>query len=106
MRVSTANLGSQGNSFLSHGVFQFQRESTFRWTGLLRFLSILTAFFAISGYTRAQDVTTWHYDNARSGVQSHETTLTPSNVTSSSFGKVFSLPVIGDIYAQPLYLSQ
>ena len=54
----------------------------------------------------AQDVTTWHYDNSRSGVQPHETVLTPSNVTSAKFGKLFSFPVIGDIYAQPLYLSQ
>jgi hypothetical protein len=54
----------------------------------------------------AQDVTTWHYDNARSGVQSHETFLTPANVTSAKFSKLFSFPVLGDIYAQPLYLSQ
>jgi hypothetical protein len=55
---------------------------------------------------RAQDVTTWHYNNARTGVQSAETILTPSNVNSANFGKVFSLPVIGDVYAQPLYLHQ
>lgn len=54
----------------------------------------------------AQDVTTWHYDNARSGVQSNEAVLTPTNVNAASFGKVFSLPVNGDVYAQPLYLSQ
>jgi hypothetical protein len=59
----------------------------------------------MASYAGAQDVATWHYDNARSGIQSHETALTPSNVHSSSFGKVFSIPVIGDIYAQPLYLS-
>ena len=35
-----------------------------------------------------------------------ETVLTPSNVNSAKFGKIFSLPVIGDIYAQPLYLHQ
>ena len=56
--------------------------------------------------TFAQDVTTWHYNNARTGVQPNETLLTPSNVNSASFGKVFSLPVLGDTYAQPLYLHQ
>jgi Chitobiase/beta-hexosaminidase C-terminal domain len=54
----------------------------------------------------AQDVTTWHYDNLRSGVQPNETILNPSNVRSTTFGRVFSLPVSGDVYAQPLYLSQ
>jgi hypothetical protein len=76
------------------------------WRAGLRRLCAIAAFSAIASCAGAQDVTTWHYDNARSGVQSHETTLTPSNVHSSSFGKVFSLPVIGDTYAQPLYLSQ
>ena len=51
-------------------------------------------------------MTTWHYDNARSGVQHAETVLTPSNVNFAKFGKRFSLPVIGDVYAQPLYLRQ
>ena len=59
-----------------------------------------------AGLACAQDVTTWHYDNSRSGVQPLETILTSSNVKSTTFGKVFSLPVLGAVYAQPLYLSQ
>jgi hypothetical protein len=55
---------------------------------------------------RSQDVTNLHYDNARTGVQPAESILTPSNVNSANFGKRFSLPVIGDVYAQPLYLHQ
>ncbi len=66
----------------------------------------LFALLAYASCAPAQDVTTWHYDNARSGVQPAETVLTPSNVNSAKFGKIFSLPVIGDIYAQPLYLHQ
>src|ERR1700756_799253 len=66
----------------------------------------LLALLAYASCARAQDVTTWHYNNARTGVQSAETILPPSNVNSAHFGKVFSLPVIGDIYAQPLYLRQ
>ncbi len=54
----------------------------------------------------AQDVLTWHYDNARSGVQQNETILTSSNVKASTFGKVFSFPIAGDALAQPLYLTQ
>lgn len=52
------------------------------------------------------DVLTFHNDITRSGVQSHETVLTGSNVNSSQFGKVASFVVSGDVYAQPLYVSQ
>ena len=51
------------------------------------------------------DVLTYHYDNLRDGVDSNESILTPQNVNSASFGKLFSVPVDGDVYAQPLYKS-
>jgi outer membrane protein assembly factor BamB len=51
------------------------------------------------------DVLTYHYDNLRDGVDPDETILTPQNVNSNSFGKLFSVPVDGDVYAQPLYVS-
>src|ERR1700730_3212281 len=50
-------------------------------------------------------VFTSQYDNARTGANLNETILTPENVISSGFGKLFSLRVDGDIYAQPLYIA-
>jgi hypothetical protein len=50
-------------------------------------------------------VITSQYDNARTGANLNETTLTPQNVNVASFGKLFSLSVDGDVYAQPLYLA-
>ncbi len=49
-------------------------------------------------------VTTEHYDNFRSGQTTTETVLTPANVNSGHFGRLFSDPVDGFIYAQPLYV--
>jgi hypothetical protein len=49
-------------------------------------------------------VTTWHYDNVRTGANTNETTLTPSNVNSNTFGKKATFPVDGFVVGQPLYL--
>ncbi len=50
------------------------------------------------------DVTTYHFDNARDGLNAHETILTPANVNSTSFGKVGFFAADGLVDAQPLYL--
>jgi hypothetical protein len=49
-------------------------------------------------------VLTWHNDNARTGQNLQETILTPANVKSSMFGKLFVMNVDGKVDAQPLYV--
>jgi hypothetical protein len=49
-------------------------------------------------------VLTSRYNDARTGANISETTLNVSNVNSATFGALFSLPVSGSVYAQPLYV--
>jgi outer membrane protein assembly factor BamB len=51
------------------------------------------------------DVTTYHFDIARTGWYRNEGTLKPNNVTSATFGKIGFLSVDGKVDAQPLYLN-
>ena len=54
----------------------------------------------------ATDILTNRGDNARTGLNAHETILTKSLVSSSSFGLLYNKRVDGQVYAQPLYVSK
>jgi hypothetical protein len=59
---------------------------------------------ATIGVTDLAGVTTYHNDLSRDGVNAQEYALTTSNVTTATFGKLFSCTADGAIYGQPLWV--
>jgi hypothetical protein len=57
------------------------------------------------GVTDLAGIYTYHNNLSRDGSNQSEYALTPSNVTSTTFGKLFSCTVDGAIYAQPLWVA-
>jgi hypothetical protein len=71
----------------------------------LRFAIFAFLFFLVPSILPAQvSVLTQRGDISRSGVNSSETVLTPANVNSTQFGKLFAQTIDGYAYAQPLYM--
>jgi hypothetical protein len=60
--------------------------------------------YVIVGSHAQVSVTTYRNSLDRTGDNLKETVLTRANVNPNQFGKLFSLPVDGQVYAQPLYL--
>ncbi len=58
----------------------------------------------VAGPPAPPDVTTFHDDNARDGVNAQETALTLSSVNSTGFGKIGFDTVDGLVDAEPLFL--
>ena len=59
---------------------------------------------ATIGVSDLAGVTTYHNDLSRDGVNAQEYALTTSNVTTATFGKLFSCTADGAIYGQPLWV--
>ncbi len=65
----------------------------------------LSCFVLSAGSTAlGQAVTTYHVDNNRTGWNSHETVLTPSNVGTTSFTLLHGVPLNDQVDGQPLFV--
>ena len=72
---------------------------------LIRLVFSLAAWpLLITGLRAQVNVLTANYDNSRGNANLGEFVLNKANVNSKQFGKLYALPVDGQVYAQPLYV--
>jgi outer membrane protein assembly factor BamB len=114
------SIGFMGQALLAKRLDTFQsvedsspptgdaRSFTGRGRGTQFFLRVylclwLLVCFSVAAMAQV-NVYTRSYDTSRTGANLQETILTPTNVNSTTFGKLFSFHTDGEIYAQPLYV--
>jgi hypothetical protein len=85
-------------STVNHSVTR--RKST---GGLCATLFIAGTLLLSTSFAQSPSPTS-RVDNARDGANTSETLLTPSNVNTNSFGRLFRFPVDYVVMAQPLYM--
>ncbi len=97
--------GKPASSTLTTASGGKSRPRGFRTSAGAALLSAVLAAAGLAvGGTSVADVGTIAVDSLRTGWDNNESSLSPSAVASSNFGKLFSATVDGQVYAQPLVI--
>jgi hypothetical protein len=99
--VATPAVASIDSSGLSTGIAAGSSMVTASLSGISGKASLNVA----ATVTGVANVTMWHFDAHRTGLNPNEVSLSPANVTPQTFGKLFSYLLDGYPYAQPLLVS-
>ena len=104
----TAIAGATGSSYTTAAAVNGDNGSNFTVvvTNAAGSMTSNPATLTVTAAAAGTDVVTYKYDVMRTGQNLTESALTPSNVTSTTFGKLRNLMVDGLVDAQPLYLSK
>ncbi len=99
------------DSLAQNGTRQATRSNTIRPSALPALPDKGVHPHAAAGLARTYsgtpiDVLNYHYDTYPTGWNGRETDLTPASVASASFGLLTTIPVDGNVFAQPLMVSQ
>jgi len=73
-------------------------------TFFLLWIGVLVYVHAHAANTPTSNVATANYNDQRTNSNTSELMLTPQNVNKTTFGRLASIAVDGQIYAQPLYI--
>jgi Immunoglobulin domain/Immunoglobulin I-set domain len=104
----TAIAGATGSSYTTPATVSGDNGSSFTVvvTNAAGSMTSHAATLTVTAVVAGTDVVTYKYDVMRTGQNLAESTLTLSNVASTTFGKLRNLMVDGLVDAQPLYVSQ
>jgi hypothetical protein len=107
-KSGTAIAGAIGSSYTTPATVSGNNSSSYTVvvTNATGSITSTTATLTVTSAVAGTDVATYKYDVMRTGQNLTESALTPSNVTSATFGKLRNLMVDGLVDAQPLYLSR
>ena len=100
--------GSDGSAFAlaaTGGTQSVTPTATTTYTATATGASGTTTATATVTVGSGANVSTWQADTNRSGLNASETTLSPANVNTKTFGKLFSYSTDGYAYGEPLLMS-
>ena len=81
------------------------KRNLFSYNNAAKIAMAFATITIIVNVAAGESVLTYHNDNARTGVNTNETQLTPANVNTNSFGLLKKYEVDAFVYGQPLFVS-